>query len=296
LLFKYYDKPFKPIAKILYRMKIIIIKKNGTVDESDYKTTSDLKLLYKKAGFRKEKDFQRRHTWKITNGVFVSVYSKNVGRANTENKYELPPPVDSDLYFGKMVIIKHSEETPTGENCEDLTMTEWKTEYEKLMGGFEDLEDEEESDEEYVAPEDLTKQGYKKDGFVVEDNTIEFNTEDSEEDDEWIDDEDETEDSLEGGSEEWGSSNNDDGAEDGTEDTDGDNEEDDEEEEDEVEKVLVVIEEVKNVDKKKNTKVKKTPKKKPKKKPEVVDSDEKEEANTFVSGSDDELQEEDYKY
>ena len=35
------------------------------------------------------------------------------------------------------------------------------------MGGFEDLDDdEEESEEEYVAPENLTKQGYEKDGLL----------------------------------------------------------------------------------------------------------------------------------
>ena len=31
------------------------------------------------------------------------MYSKNTGRANTENKYELPPPVDSDLYFDALI-------------------------------------------------------------------------------------------------------------------------------------------------------------------------------------------------
>jgi len=272
-------------------MKIIIIKKNGEIDESDYTTNSDFKMLYKKGGFRKEKDFQRRHTWEIANGEFVSVYSKNVGRANTENKYELPPPVDSDLYFGKMVIIKHSEEIPTGESCQDLTSGEWKTVYEKLMGGFEDLDDNEEgSDEEYVAPEDLTKQGYKKDGFVVEDGNVDFNIDESEE--EWVD-EDETEDSLD--AEEWMSSNNDEC----NEETDGDTK-------DEVEKVLVVITEVKKKDNK-NKKIKKQPKKQSKKqskkqpkKQEVASSDIGVSMKTGMggsdSGSDEELQEEDYEY
>ena len=47
------------------------------------------------------------------------------------------------------------------------------------MGGFECLDDEEESEEEYVSPQHLTKEGYsKKDGFIVD------------EDDENIDDDD----------------------------------------------------------------------------------------------------------
>jgi hypothetical protein len=36
------------------------------------------------------------------------VYAKNTGRANTENKYELHPPLDKDLYFGYIAIISHN--------------------------------------------------------------------------------------------------------------------------------------------------------------------------------------------
>ena len=158
-------------------MKIVIIKKNGSLVDLDWKKEIDLKNLYKKAGFRKDTDFAKRHTFKIKD-EFVSVYSKNTGRANTENKYELPPPVDSDLYFGRLVIIKHSKEDPDLETCKNLTTEEWKKIYETLMGGFEDLDDEEESEEEYVAPEDLTKQGYKKDGFVVDDEEWEVSNDD----------------------------------------------------------------------------------------------------------------------
>ena len=186
-------------------MKIVVIKKNGTLCDLDWKKNIDLKNIYKKAGFRKEDDFAKRHTWKINEDDFVSVYSKNTGRANTENKYDLPPPVDSDLYFGKLVVIRHSEQNPTAENCLDFTFEEWKTIYEKLMGGFEDLDDnEEESEEEYVDPENLTKQGYEKDGFVVEDGEVAFNTGDSDEEEEWVpsNNEENTDDSLEGTEEE----------------------------------------------------------------------------------------------
>ncbi len=186
-------------------MKIVVIKKNGTLCDLDWRKNIDLKSIYKKAGFRKDNDFATRHTWKIKEDDFISVYSKNTGRANTENKYELPPPVDSDLYFGKLIIIRHSEKNPTAESCLDLTSEEWKTIYEKLMGGFEDLDDnEEESEEEFVNPEDLTKQGYEKDGFVVEDGEVAFNTGDSDEEEEWVssNNEEDTDDSLEGTEEE----------------------------------------------------------------------------------------------
>ena len=215
-------------------MKIVVIKKNGTLCDLDWKKNIDLKNIYKKAGFRKDNDFAKRHTWKINEGDFVSVYSKNAGRANTENKYELPPPVDSDLYFGKLVVIRHSEQNPTVENCLDFTFEEWKTIYEKLMGGFEDLDDnEEESEEEYVDPENLTEQGYEKDGFVVEDGEVAFNTGDSDEEEEWVpsNNEENTDDSLEDTEEEEDQEDASDKNEDGEEEKDDGSEENNEDQE-----------------------------------------------------------------
>uniref|UniRef100_A0A6C0C431 Uncharacterized protein n=1 Tax=viral metagenome TaxID=1070528 RepID=A0A6C0C431_9ZZZZ len=180
-------------------MKIVIVDKNGSISDLDWKKNIDFENMYKKAGLKKNVDFEKRNTWKIKDGVFVSVYAKNTGRANTENKYELPPPVDSELYFGKMIIIKHEKEEPIVCNCKDIDSGEWEKIYEKLMGGFEDLNEEEESEEEYVAPENLTKQGYEKDGFVVEDGEADFNTVESEDEEDWVssNSEEKTDDSLE---------------------------------------------------------------------------------------------------
>ena len=55
----------------------------------------------------------------------------------------------------------------------DLTIEEWEKAYEKLYGGFENIvdtieEDENEEDElENVSDSEKTKSGYLKDGFVV---------------------------------------------------------------------------------------------------------------------------------
>ena len=239
-------------------MKVVVIEKNGTLCDLDWKKNIDLKSIYKKAGFRKNNDFAKRHTWKIKEDDFVSVYAKNTGRANTENKYELPPPVDSDLYFGKLVIIRHSEQNPTVENCLDLTAEGWKTIYEKLMGGFEDLDnDEEKSEEEYVNPEDLTKQGYEKDGFVVED----FNTGDSDEEEE-----------------EWMASNNDEDTDDSLEDT-----EEEEDQEEIVSDKNDELSEEKDEDKNGDT-------------DEEYEEETDSSMPSVISGSENELQEESYEY
>ena len=80
----------------------------------------------------------------------------------------------------------------------NLSLAIWNKIYEKLFGGFEDLvatakEDEEEEDELANIPkEKKTKQGYLKDGFVVDSSdTSEDNSEPASESDDIDDDEDE---------------------------------------------------------------------------------------------------------
>ena len=171
-------------------MKILIVSKKATKKYLEWQKNISLANVYKKCGFKRDKDVEKRHTWKHADNLFISVYARDSGRANTENKYELPPPIDKQLYFGSMMIIAHTDEVPTDSNLKDLTEELWNTAYEKLMGGFEDLGKEDSySEEEYVAPENLTAQGYEKDGFVVEDGEeIEkFSSENSDADGDWND-------------------------------------------------------------------------------------------------------------
>ena len=155
---------------------VVIVQKTGEIKQISVKSLQ-LSELYKKCGFRKSEGFALRHTWKSKlNGesVWVSVFSRDSGKANTENKYDLPPPVDTTLYFGNLALVAHTEESCDNNNLTDLTTKDWNIIYEKLFGGFEDLnatadQDEFESDElDSVPSEYKTKSGYLKDGFVVD--------------------------------------------------------------------------------------------------------------------------------
>ena len=146
---------------------LVLIDKTGTMKQLNTKcvTRED---LYKKCGFKKAADFERRAIWKIGE-EYIELWAKNVGKANTENKYDMPPPVDNDLYFGTCCLFKTDE---GGDAIESLTTSEWKKMYEHLFGGFEDIDEEEEPSEdelEKVPAELKTKDGYLKDGFVVAD-------------------------------------------------------------------------------------------------------------------------------
>jgi len=148
--------------------KVLVVMKGGNIKEQNVNIKEN--ELYKKCNFKTENNFKRRHTWKH-NDKYISLYSKDKGRANTENKYELPPPIDNELYFGKMLLIMHVNETYKDEEVEDLNKEEWLNIYNNLMGGFESLgEDDSYSSEEEIDPLLLTKEGYsKEDGFVVDD-------------------------------------------------------------------------------------------------------------------------------
>jgi hypothetical protein len=108
----------------------------------------------------------------------VSAYGKTEGKANGENKYDFPPPIDNVLFFGSCALVCHKVEGTTTAIC-NLTLDLWEKMYEKLFGGFEDLaatcaEDDAEIDElENVPKEKKTKQGYLKDGFVVDSSDTE---------------------------------------------------------------------------------------------------------------------------
>ena len=185
-----------------------VVVKGVVIDKKSNKKNVNLNTedFYKKCGFRNDKDFEHRNTWKEKdNGeeIYLSVFAKNKGRANTENKYELPPPIDNDLYFGSILIVKHKEEDKYKlTDLTDLNVEEWEQYYEKLYGGFEELgEDDSYSSEEEVDPDMLTKEGYsKEDGFIVDDDeeiiddSGDEDDEEEEEEEEYVEGEDSEED------------------------------------------------------------------------------------------------------
>lgn len=147
---------------------ILIVDKSGKIKELEVKTY-DENELYKKAGFKTSDGFELQTEWGAEiNGekYSVSVFGKTKGRAGQENKYEFPPPIDNTLLFGSCVIVNKKNGKPT-----NISKEEWSAVYEHLYGGFEDIgsenSDEEETDEDDDRPR--TKEGYVKDGFIVDD-------------------------------------------------------------------------------------------------------------------------------
>ena len=178
-------------------MKIVLIKKNETVVTKNVKNFN-YDNIHKYMSFKTNKNIVHAHTWKVQGG-YVHIFCKTDGRSNNVNKYELPPPIDKPLYYGTLCLIKSSSKNKDDDTVVDMTHECWETYYNTLMGGFEDINDIDsyESDElEEYPSECLTKEGYLKDGFIIDNDEMDENVvidEDEYEEDEDEEDEEEEE-------------------------------------------------------------------------------------------------------
>ena len=172
-------------------LSVIIVDKCGvlkTLKVKDYKVDE----LYKKCGFKKEEGFSLQVEWNVkldSQKYVIQMYGKLNGKANMENKYDFPPPVDNKLYFGSCALVGMIKDNTNINSNINLSLDLWNKIYEKLFGGFENLaltcnEDDEEEDELTNIPKNLKtkKGGYLKDGFVVDSDAEEATGSDNESD------------------------------------------------------------------------------------------------------------------
>jgi len=160
-------------------LTIVLVEKTGELKElnvKDYKEDE----LFKKCGFKKADGFSKQTEWNVklnSQKYSIMMFGKEDGKANMENKYDFPPPVDKKLLFGCCVLVGQLRDDSGDKSLFNLTSELWTKLYEKLFGGFEDLsatnedDDEEEDELDLVTKSKKTKgTGYLKDGFVVEDD------------------------------------------------------------------------------------------------------------------------------
>ena len=177
------------------KTSIVLISKVGSLSECVVEPASETTLeqltilLSKKCGYRNHNGFSCYHTYRYKNKrnlafvisteevvpkyIYVDVWAKTEGRAGSENKYEMPPPIDELIFYGNIALVARMD----NETAIHLTTELWNIIYEKLFGGFEDLAatalaDENESDElDSIPSHKKTSSGYLKDGFIVDDDS-----------------------------------------------------------------------------------------------------------------------------
>ena len=101
-------------------MNILHIKENGDI----LNLKEDIYLI---------KSIPELYNWKDDKFKLLGF---NEEKNNNENKYELPPPIDNNLYFGDLFICKIDENN----NFIDTNIEDFQVFYNKQFGGFYDIE------------------------------------------------------------------------------------------------------------------------------------------------------------
>jgi transcription elongation factor S-II len=110
----------------------------------------------------------------------LTLFGFTTGKPGTENKHELPPPLES-VYFNDILLVACNNED-TWNNPVDFTQENYEKFYQKAFGGFDS--EEEEGEEEEVQEEEVQEEEEKK-------KEEESDEEEADEDDEEEDDEEE---------------------------------------------------------------------------------------------------------
>lgn len=137
--------------------KVIFLRKAGSIKSKDFSLNYKKKCKFNLEKLINSKQIKKTkkiiHTFEMDKCNYYFIGGLN-GRESNINKHELPPPIDNNLYYGHIIVIKTDKE----KNLLNLSKKEYQSFYEKQFGGFEDLgsqDTEHESDsDDYVKIEE----------------------------------------------------------------------------------------------------------------------------------------------
>lgn len=117
-------------------MLLIKITKKGSVKSIN---KNDIDFI------KKNKNISKLNSWKYNNYDYI-LYGCINGEAGEENKYDLPPPSDCELYFSDLYFIKYENN-----NIIDLSLEDYNLFYAHCFEGFESIESTEDEIEEELS-------------------------------------------------------------------------------------------------------------------------------------------------
>ena len=173
--------------------KAILVNKSGEIEQIELKNNHCLSKCLKRKGKGK---IDNIYKWKYKN-LIIHLYGFYDGEAGDENKFELPPPKDSELFFGDMLFISYDKD-----KIDDLILDDFVDFYNEKMGGFENIEsssegEDDQSEDSESSSEDEDDQSEDSEwnpGSKEESSSDEDFDEDDEEEEEDEEEDDEEED------------------------------------------------------------------------------------------------------
>ena len=171
-------------------VKAIILRDNKSIKEilvPDSLCTGQLDIsVVQGIKSKGHDDIERECDYEWNNDV-ISMYCWSEGSESKINKHDLPPPIDNELYYGDILVLRHENG-----NLLDLSKDSYNKFYEDAFGGFEDIEDDEElsseeeptqSDIDFIASEgEVSSEEEYTDEEESEEEAVSESEEESEED------------------------------------------------------------------------------------------------------------------
>ena len=121
-------------------IQTVILVQNGEVKQTKIPSKDvSLEAIQKVLKSKQEIDLVATYEW---DNNYIFMFGAIDGKAGTENQHELPPPHDSNLIFGDILVIVSTEKNYT--NPVTFTTLNYEKFYQHVFEGFDDGDDEEE--------------------------------------------------------------------------------------------------------------------------------------------------------
>lgn len=117
---------------------------------------------------KNNKNISQINSWYYNNFNYI-LYGYVNGEAGEENKYDLPPPCDCDLYFNDLYFIKYENK-----DIIDLSLEDYNSFYAYCFEGFESIENTEDEIEEELSEHTSDREFINDDNISISSETNEM--------------------------------------------------------------------------------------------------------------------------
>jgi hypothetical protein len=94
----------------------LLIEKDGNIKIADIKNVDK---LYSICNYRNDTNFEVLHTW--NNEIMkYELYGKKKTKGSIKNNYQMPYPIDKEIYYGSLCVIKKMNNSIV-----NMTMDDW---------------------------------------------------------------------------------------------------------------------------------------------------------------------------